>query len=193
MALTRGVSAPLLAEVAKPHFFPAVLVYLDWPDGEVWMHTNRGDISFDGETWSGIGDFGQVSLPEEADGIVASSATISIIGPADIVLDHLYAPIRNRPGRVLWGAVTERAGNVLVGQPFEIFAGYMDACRMTVSDDQGGQVYVLQLTLGTGPGARSGASITHSSEDQRKAFSGDTAGRHTIHATSNARKRTWPE
>jgi hypothetical protein len=193
MILTRGAGSTLLAELAKPAFYPVTLVYLDWPSGEVWFHTNRGSITWDSNTWTGVGDFATISVPPETAGLVPSTATLRIVGTIDDILDASEEAVKNRAGAIYFGCVTSRAGATLVGDPVEVWSGYMDGTVVEVGEDGGRQIYALELTLGSGPGARVGASITHSQEDQAARYPGDTAGRHTQFAVANARKLTWPE
>jgi hypothetical protein len=192
--LSRGIGSPLLTELAKPVFHPVVLVNLDWPSGEVWAHSNRGTITWDGHDWLGVGDFASFSVPEEAAGLVPGQGSITIIGTLADVLDANDEEVKNRRALIYSGAVTVAGGNTLIGTPFSVFSGYMDGTLFRLDvDGTGKQVYALQLTLGSGPGARLGASITHSFEDQQSDYPTDTAGRHTQLAVPGLRSLTWPE
>jgi hypothetical protein len=187
MILSRGAGAPFMAEIAKPFFWPVVMVYLDWPSGEVWYHTGRGTITWNGNDWIGAGDFAEVSIPEEAPGMAATNALCRVIGTFDQIEDAANEEVKNRPGAIYFGVTTTRAGNVLVGDPVNVFYGSMDGTMTEVGEDGGRQIYSLQLTIGSGPSARTGATITHSQEDQAYRFPGDTWGRHTQFAIPNAR------
>jgi hypothetical protein len=194
MILSRGIDGTLLTEISKPVVHPVVLVNLDWPSGEVWAHSNRGTITWDGQDWLGVGDFASFAVPEEAAGLVPGQASITIVGTLGDVLASLDEQVKNRRAAIYSGAVTVAAGNTLVGTPFKAFGGYMDGTLFRLDVDEAGkQVYALQLTLGSGPGARLGASITHSFEDQQAAYPTDTAGRHTQFAVPGLRSLTWPE
>lgn len=194
MILSRGIGGTLLTEIIKPGFHPVVLVNLDWPSGEVWAHSNYGTITWDGHSWLGVGDFASFAVPEEALGLVSGAASITMVGTLGDVLADLDQSVKNRRAAIYFGATTERGGNTLVGTPFKAFGGYMDGTLFRLDVDEAGkQVYALQLTLGSGPGARLGASITHSFEDQQAAFPMDTAGRHTQFAVPGLRSLTWPE
>lgn len=196
MDMRRGASSALMGAISGPVFYPVTLVYIDWPDAPVRVHSGVGAISWGGHTWLGVGDFGEISIPAESEGLVPTTAQLTLYAVPDEIFDYLDAPIRNRTGRVLWGATTTRAGNVLVGDPVEVFSGYIDADSLPVREvDEGGRIVQLlgyQLTLDSGPGNRSVASIYHSYEDQISKYPGDTAGRHVQLSRSKAVKRTWP-
>jgi hypothetical protein len=89
--------------------------------------------------------------------------------------------------------VTERGGNVLIGEPCEIFVGYMDALRESVTVEDG--VMRRDVVLGVANGLRqpSNSEVFHTFEDQERRFPGDTAGRLTINAEAERDKLTWPE
>ena len=128
----RVIHPDTLAAIAAGNFCPVVMVYLDWPDGPVRVHSNIGTITWQGEEWLGLGKFGGITSPEEGMGLAQNAASLQLIGAPDEMDDYLDSPIRGRRGEIWFGVVTERAGNVLIGEPFSIFTGYMDAMRDTM-------------------------------------------------------------
>lgn len=191
-AMKRGVHADVIAALVAGRFNPVVLFEADWPSGYVRAHTGVGDIVISGNTYSGVGKFGEVSIPAEEFGLVASEASVQVIGPIEDILDANAEAIRNRSARTLWGITTERAGNVLIGDALDMFVGTMDATRVVVSNDGDAKTYGLNLTIGSGPSARTGATITHSGEAQAEEFPGDTGLRHAQLALAKALSDTWP-
>lgn len=189
MILTRGVDAVLKAALAQPTVCPVALVALEWPTGWLRFHTGYGPIIWGGFTWTGTGPFDDLSIGEEGEGLAAADASIRLLGDLGDCLANAEAVIKNRPAMIYSGLVTTPAGNVLIGEPFLQFSGTMDGLIYR----QDGASHGLSLTLTAGPGARVGAAINHSNEDQAAKFPGDTAGRHTQLAAANARVRTWPE
>jgi hypothetical protein len=189
MILSRGIHADVLTALAGPVFFAVVFVKLDWPGGILRFHSNRGVISWGGFDWTGTGPFDEISIGEEGEGLASSDASLRLLGGLDEALADSEAVVKNRAAVIYTGLVTGPAGNVLIGDPFVQFSGAMDGLiyRQTGSD------HGLTLSLTAGPGARIGAAITHSHEDQLAKYPGDTAGRHVQLADPNARARTWPE
>lgn len=189
--LVRGASPAMLTTVAGPFFFPVIMVYLDWPGAPVRVHSGRGDIPFDGETWRGVGAFGEISLPEEGMSMASVSAELRLVGLGPKLDDYLDDEIRGRASQVLFSCVTERAGNVLVADPVEVFSGYMDGLRDIVTGSDGVLQRGVSLTVAQGPSQRSSAASHHTAEDQAQAFPADTAGRHTINAEARAGNFIW--
>ena len=192
-ALKRGISPATLTALSQPVFYPVILVYLDWPNAPIYAHSNVGTLNWDGQDWRGVGQFGRVQMPEEDMGMAAQPSEVRLIGAPDEIDQYLDDPIRDRDGAIYFGLVTERGGNVLIGEPFSIYAGYMDAMRESVEIEDGVMRRDIVISLAGGPSQRSFVEIYHTYEDQIRRFPADTAGRLTINAEAEGAKLTWPE
>ena len=192
-ALTRNISGDTVTALGLPVINPVILVYLDWPDAPVRAHSNVGTLIWGGFNWTGVGNYGDLRMPEEETGLVSQPAEIRLVGTPDELNQYLDDPIRNREAVIYFGLVTQRAGNVLIGEPFEMFTGYVDAMRETVEVESGVMRRDIVLFLVGGPSQRSFAEVYHTFEDQARRFLGDTAGRLTINAEAERDKMTWPE
>lgn len=194
MDLKRGLSAGQLAAIAGESFYPVVFVWLDWPDAVVRCHSAVGTLTWGGYDWTGVGDAGQVGVPEEVVDIVASAATVGLIkSPTDLeaLLDDV---IRNRSGAIYMGWLDARPGTTgaaLIGTPIEIFSGYMDGREASVERIEEGYFHGMQIQLGSGPSVRADASVFHSDEDQRRLHPADTAGQHLLFALAKVERMIW--
>lgn len=197
VALNRGVPAPMLSALGGT-FYPVLFVELDWPNAPVRAHSGVGTITWRGEEWAGVGAFGDVTIPNEAQGsMVATSAALSLVASPSDFDAFLDDAIRNREGAIYMGIVEARpgdeGGDVLVSDPVPIFYGVMDQMAMSVEPTETGVMSKMTITLSTGPGARSMASISHCEADQRRRWPDDTAGRLVVLAYPKAQRFTWPE
>jgi hypothetical protein len=193
MALTRGASAGLLSDLAG-HFCPVLLTYADWPGETIRIHTGAGDLAWGGHTWMGTGKLVQFSAPEETGGLGTSEASVRVAATVEDMLAERGKVIRNRTVTVWFATTTEPGGNVLSGDPVELFTGYFDSRTGSLARQGEDLSHDMILGLGIGPSARASASITHGEEDQRLAFPGDTAGRLVQLANRNqANPPKWPE
>jgi len=193
MEMNRGIGQVMLNALAK-HFHPVLLVFVDWPGDPVFAHSGAGVITFEEATWHGVGQFGRVDLPQESTGMMATRATLTLVGIAESDIDNIEtATARNRSCRVLVGCVTQAGGNVLIGDPVELWSGYVDAARLRVDAEGGDLVHAVRVEIGVGPSARARASVYHSAEDQASNFIGDTAGRHLVRIEAITEATTWPE
>lgn len=192
MELTRGVDPALLAALRGP-FHPVALVYLDWPVNPVRVHSGRGPIVMNGQTFTGLGGIGAIEVPGEGMTFAAAGAVLRLIGATADVYALEDEQIRNRAAVIWSGAVTAAGGNTLIGNPCMVFSGFMDALKFSETMADGTLRVGVELSLGTGPGARSRAAVLHSYEDQIAAYPGDTGGRGLINLTDRLKVLTWPE
>lgn len=189
MSLIREIDEDLLAALAQP-FHPVVLVFVDWPDDPVRVHSGSGVITWGGHDWTGLNGLnaGEVTLPDEAASLAMVEGA-AVVGGNPERIDDILADAETARGatvQVWFGAVTERAGTTLVGDPFEAFAGSVGSVSDTdtpVGEHDMARAVTVQLV--SGPSQRARASAHHSYEDQRRTDPDDTAGRWVIGAVSN--------
>lgn len=197
MAVRRGLTQATIDAISAPYFYITWLVFIDWPSGPIRAHSGTGTISFDGSAWLGVGNFGSITIPEETSGLSSFPAEFSIVGLPDSIQDYLDEDIRNRAVEVFGAIVSEAGGNNVVGTPFEIWSGYMDAmafsAKMENQDGTPTLSYGLRLEARGGPTIRSSTEVYHTAEDQESKYPGDTAGRLVINAEAEGSKLTWPE
>lgn len=190
MGLKRNIDPTLLAAMSGPGFEPVTLVFVDWPDAPVRVHSGVGNITWSGETWVGVGPLnGLISLPAEGLGLGMVEGQAKVGGDPDRI-DEVLGEAEDARGatvQVWFGAVTKRCGTVLIGEPFSAFTGTLGAVEDEDAwlDDTTALRQIL-AGLESGPSQRSSASIHHSYEDQRRTDPTDTAGRWVIGALASA-------
>ena len=195
MTLSRGIGAAMLAEMAKPIWYPVLLVYIDWPSGPVRMNTGRGTISWDSQSWTGVGDIAAFDLPGDNSGFASQQGAIRMAGTLADILATATENAKGKAVRAYLGALTARESSTLVGDPYLRWSGYVDGTAIPPEtvEVNGMTMHGLAVSLASGPNVRNSAAIVHSYADQIAAFPGDTAGRHTKLAEPNAQRLKWPE
>ncbi|WP_127104373.1 hypothetical protein [Pararhodobacter zhoushanensis] len=190
MGLTRDIDDDLLAAISAGGFHPVTLVFVDWPDDPVRVHSGSGTISWGGHDWIGLHEMnaGTVTLPDEAASLAMVEGTATAGGDPDLIDEILgdAEAARGRTVQVWFGATTERAGTVLIGDPMLCFTGGIG----TVSDEDTADgdidmVRLVSLQITSGPSQRSRAATHHSWDDQRRTDPDDTAGRWVSGAIGN--------
>ncbi|KZX98060.1 MULTISPECIES: hypothetical protein [unclassified Sulfitobacter] len=193
MVLKRGASVALIKALTG-HFYPVLLTYADWPGETVRIHTGVGTLAWNGQSWLGAGKLVQFQAPEESTGIATSEASVRVAATIEGMLAERGKIIRNRTVTVWFGVTTEPGGNVLAQEPVQLFNGYFDSRSGTLTRNGEDQMHDMVLGLGTGPSARSAASVTHSYEAQIAQYPTDTAGRHVQNANKHLyNPQRWPE
>lgn len=193
MALGRGLDPTFLAALGPAGFNPVLLVWIDWPGAPVRAHTGVGNMSFAGETWTGVGGFGRVSIPGDAMGLASGAATVELVGIDGTLDGYLNDNPRGAECEIWFGATTERAGNVLIGTPDRRFVGSVASFGGGWQSTPEGRMRNVTVEMRPGPSQRSAAVLMHSNADQQAKFPGDTAGRHMENMKTRFTVETWPE
>lgn len=188
MVTTRGAGTTLMAELAKPTFFPIYLVFIDWPSDPVYAHTNTGDVSWNSQTWTGVGRFGQLALPTENQGMAARHATFGLVGLTSALNAKMEDADRDMQCSIYFGCVTARAGNTLVGDPVEIFSGLADDFKGSIAKAETGTTHGASLMARSGPSQRAFGVLKHTNEQHQVDNPGDTLFRHAA-GTLNAYRK----
>lgn len=106
--MPRGVDSAVLAGFDADIVRDVFLVFLDLPGGAVRAHTRIGPIVFGGETFTGVGELGAISVINEESDLSAPGVTVELSGidPSlmTIVLDEHY---QGRAMTVWRGAVLD--------------------------------------------------------------------------------------
>ncbi len=193
-AVQREIDAATIAELSKPFFHANIMTYLDWPDAPFRVHSGRGAMSWDGETWDGLGGVGRHEFPSMSTGLSSVEGSFALVAAPDEINEYIEDDVNGQDAIFYLACTTERAGNVLAGEPFFGFVGVMDGIRDLVDTD----TETMQITriptvgLKSKPSQRLSYGAYHTYSDQIAKYPGDTAGRHAQNATYRSARRTWP-
>lgn len=202
MGLKRTIDPALLAAITRDRWFPILFVTIDWPTGRVRLHTAAGQIGWGGNQWDGIGNFGQIALPDDSTGSAVGRAVLRLYGLFSEDLEQLATPSpRNVEVDIYIGALDQPPTGTntprLLGTPISLYHGRCDTQIFRVTGDgeplmpgHRKQHYMeIEITNGNAP--RRAQPLNHSSETQRVAgYVNDTAGRHLV--GMRERRIFWP-
>lgn len=126
-ALTSAMQAAIAASVVRP----VLLIEQAFRSGTAYIWTGIGPLSWNSQTWLGVGDLLSVSELEENADISAKGITISLKGvqSADIT-KALTEMARNKPGKIRMALID--ANGAVISSPKVMFSGKLDTC--TVED-----------------------------------------------------------
>lgn len=121
-------------EVLQPFF----AVDLEFDSGTLRLWTGVGAKVIDGNTYTGAGNFLQVSEMRETAELRASGVTLSLNGiPSNVLSLALQEPYQERPARVYFGLIGQQTAMS------EVFTARMD--QMTI--EEGAEVCTIQLSI----------------------------------------------
>lgn len=193
MVIKRDIEPETLTAISDPAgFYPIVLFHVDWPGAPVHAHTNRGTVTWNAQSWTGVGNAANIRLPGDGQGMAAQEASIGVCGFGNDLDDYLSSDARDRVALIYFGAVTTRDGATLIGQPFEVFSASINGVEDLTEAVATGRTRGLSVALASLPSQRSAASVYHSYQDQSRRYPGDTAGRLILNAERNYRGMRWP-
>lgn len=130
----RDIAPATLAAMSGRVVRPVGLLWLDWPGGAVRAHDRTGDIVLDGQIFTGVGQYGEISGIAEDSALAVREVTLSLAAPLAAQAAEIVArpQIRNRPGKIWLGSLAED-NRTLAAPPVVIFDGVMRAANFTMS------------------------------------------------------------
>ena len=103
--MSKDIPASLVAESQKNAVSQIILIKLEFDSGDARFHTNIGDVTFNSEVYSGVGDLSSITRTEENSQLSSSSVTVSLSGVNNSLLSifltnllTLFFPERNGIG-----------------------------------------------------------------------------------------------
>lgn len=123
--MARNLAAAALGEVLAQ--VKTVVLFFEgvFASGTVRLWSGFGDIAWNGQTWTGIGDLGGVSPILETADVQANGVRVTLSGiPAASISLALQEARRGQSG-TLWLAFLDAAGTV-VADPYMAFSGRLD-------------------------------------------------------------------
>jgi len=130
-ALSSAMQAVSTADVVRPIFLVRMVFDSGETPNELNLWSGVGDLTYDSETYTGVGDLLGISPVTETSDMQASGINVTLTGVKSslvvIAKDHEY---QGRPITVMLGAFD--ASGDLVADPTVIFAGFMDT--MTIAE-----------------------------------------------------------
>ena len=139
--MSRDITAAFAAALADQHLRPVIFFEGQFATGWVRIWSGLGEISWNGDTWSGAGSLLGLGSIDESGEVVAGGTSVSLSGiPLDLVQLAIEEARQGLPGRVWLGLLTEEGQ--IIADPVLAFAGRLDvpeitddaeSCRITIS------------------------------------------------------------
>ena len=163
-SLTSGVQTAVAADVVRP----VTLVKMEFDSGTVRYSGADRAITYDSESYTGIGNFAGFSVVEEGVDLQTYTVTISISGiPTALLSISLDEDYQNRFVTLFQGFLND--SYALISDPVEIFKG-----RVNQMNIEAGETATISLTVESRLVDWERPRIRrYNNNDQQVAFSGD--------------------
>ena len=124
-------TAAFITALAQAMIRPAFFVQATFATATLYLWTGRGNVSWNGQTWVGVGTLGTVSTIEEGSTVEARGITLTMSGiDATALSDVLNEVQQGLPALVYFGLFDESLA--LIPNPVTAFAGRMDQPTLDV-------------------------------------------------------------
>jgi hypothetical protein len=115
---------------------PLAFAELDFADGYVRAHSGLGTITWGGNEWYGVGEFGGVGEVEEGVDVAARGLSLALNGiPSTVLPKALEANYRGRSAKLYIGFLDD--AGALVDDPYQAFGGRMDTMQIEDAGETG--------------------------------------------------------
>jgi hypothetical protein len=132
--MSRNLTAAQIAEITAQNMRPVMFAQLQFTSGVVYLWSGIGPISWNGQTWSGVGSYGNVSSIPETSDVVAAGIKLVLSGiPASLITSALGEVRQGAPVILYLGFLTPAGG--IVASPNTAWQGRMDTCEIAEGGD----------------------------------------------------------
>jgi hypothetical protein len=139
---SRVIDPTTQSAAAASAIHPVIFVKLEFDGGDVNLHTELGDITFDGDTYTGIGKLGGIGNMEENSDLSRTPITLSLSGlPNDLVSILLGEQYQGRLATVFIGYL-DLSLRTLVADPVILYRGDIDTADFAID-----QTFTVTLSI----------------------------------------------
>jgi hypothetical protein len=123
--MSRNLDSAFLAALESGLWSPVILAALTFKSSTQYVWTGVGDLVYDAQTYLGIGSLGKVGVITEGVEVKADGTTVSLSGIDPVLLNDCLTDIQPGAPATLW--IGAMASGALLGAPYKLFGGTMDA------------------------------------------------------------------
>lgn len=138
----RTLDSNLIARSASDVFSYLVFVELQFPSGTIYAHNGQGSYEFNGNTWLGVGAFGNIGAMRDSVDITSQPITITLSSITDEIITAIQSDnIYNKTATIYVGAIDEELE--LLGTPDVWIDGYMEKKELVLGETSAVAITVL--------------------------------------------------
>ena len=166
--MPRGLGSTLITALQSPAVRVIVLYEGEFVSGTLRLWSGLGELSWNGETWTGGGNLVGVGPVAESGGLQADGISVSLSGiPADLLAKALGEVRHSHTGK-LWFGLLDDAGAV-TGTPTLLYQGRLD----TTMVKRGRTTATIALTYENQALTAQARERRYTHEDQQIDYPGD--------------------
>lgn len=158
----------MITEITSNAFSPCFLVDLTLVSGVVHVWSGYGSVTWNGNTYTGVGSLGAVGDIVEGSDVKSRGTTITLSGIDPTLLGDALSDIQQGAPVTVW--LAGFAAGAIVGSPYALYVGTVDKPAIGL----GPETVTIQLALETKLANLQRPTFRrYTSADQRYYYSGD--------------------
>lgn len=131
--MPRPMSSGMLTALQASILYPAIFVNMGFASGTVHIWSGVGSVTWGGNTYTGVGSFGGISVIEEGSAVEAKGIALTLSGiDATMLADALQEMQLGLPISIYMALYASRGGS-LIADPLVAWAGRMDQPEIVIS------------------------------------------------------------
>ena len=167
--MSRDLSAGVISAIEDSQVRPFYLFQGEFVSGTVRAWNGIGDLSWNSQTWGGLGSMLFFSSVEETSDVKAAGMTVTLNGMASSNISLALSDCRQGySGKIYLGFFD--SSNAIISSPYLVFSGRLD----TVSIDEGPDTSIVTLNYESRLiDLQRTREIRYTDQEQQRMFSGD--------------------
>jgi len=142
--MPRSITAGMITASVAEHLRAVLLAKLEYSSGNVNAHTGAGSLTFNGDTYTGVGTLGKVSSVEETAELQSNKLGLSIAATENAQVSRaLGEHYQGRAATLFLGLLN--ASYQLISDPITLFKGRMDNQVITLGRTPGIEVTIESI------------------------------------------------
>jgi hypothetical protein len=164
----------------QPSIRPVLFLKLEFDGGDINIHSDLGDLTWGGDTYTGVGRLGSVSTADEVSDLSLTTIKLTLSGlPNDLTSILFNQQYQGRTATLFIGYLNP-AFPVLVDDPMILYRGLIDTANFATDKN-----FSITLSIGSRFSAWSSPNIRrYNNADQQGRFPADK-GLQFIEQTTN--------
>lgn len=129
--MSRSLDTNLAAALSYGLVIPVLLAQLTFKSSTQYVWTGVGNLTYNAQTYIGVGSLGKMGAVTEGIEVKADGTSITLSGIDPTLLNDSMTDIQpGAPASISLGLLTQNG--VLIGAPYQLFAGTMDQPTVSV-------------------------------------------------------------
>ena len=139
--MARNLSTGAIAQLLAGHCQPIFLVSIQFVSTTEYVWTGIGNLVWNGQTWQGLGEFGNISAIGETADVNALNITLTLSGVPSDLLGYAMSECRINYPVTIWVGFLAPDGTV-VADPYKCWNGALDVPTI----EEGGETSTISIT-----------------------------------------------